>query len=121
MGRLGLVVAFGLLLLCSPLADGGPVAQIKPARGRFAAHERRNVGQFLFKGGERACVIALGDHTPIVDIILEVRDEEDQVVARYDRGGDIVAAIWYPPQDGRYTIFVQNTGTVHNDIYIAVK
>jgi hypothetical protein len=121
MKRLGLLVACGLLWCCGPLADGGPVDRLKPGRARLESKERGKLGEFDFKGGERACVIVMGDHNPIVDLVLEIRDAEEQVVAKYDRGGDIGAAIWYPPRDGRYSIHLYNPGKEYNEVYVVIK
>ena len=74
-----------------------------------------------FRAGERACVIAFGDQRPIVDLEIVVFDAKNQVVAQAKWGGDLVAAIWYPPRDGAYKIEVRNYGKEYNDVYVSVK
>lgn len=77
-----------------------------------------------FAGGQRATVIAIGDHRPVVNLTITVYDARDNVVAR-DEGsgpaGDFVAAVWYPPREGRYRVVLHNAGVEYNDVAIAVK
>jgi hypothetical protein len=85
----------------------------------------------LFKGGQRACVIVMGDHKPVVPIIVEVRDEKGKLVARDEPakgvsktdtlGNDLAAVIWYPPRDGYYAITIKNLGAEYNDCWVAIK
>ena len=86
---------------------------------------KKTPGQFeikeTFRGGRRACVIVQGDHDPVVDLGVYVYDSNQQLVAKDDGRGDIVAAIWYPPRDGSYKIVVHNSGEQWNRCYIVVK
>jgi len=88
---------------------------------RIEAGEKRKLGEIRYKGGERACIIFEGDHDPIVDIVVWVTDGSGKEVARYDRGGDIGAVIWYPPQEDTYTLWVHNPGAEFNKINYAFK
>lgn len=73
-----------------------------------------------FRGGERACVIAIGDHKPAVPMRIAVYDDAKQLVAE-DQYIDFVAAIWYPPRDGTYKIVVANSGMEYNKMYLVFK
>ncbi len=78
-----------------------------------------------FKGGERASVVAIGDHQPIVPVGIQVRDKEGALVAQDIGSGaktaDFAAVVWFPPRDGEYTIIILNFGAEYNDIAVAVK
>ncbi len=84
-----------------------------------------------FIGGERACVIAIGDHKPVVPIKITVYDDKENVIAE-DLGtdasvagrpgtADYVAVIWYPPRDMSCRIVIESQGVEYNEIDIAVK
>ena len=79
-----------------------------------------------FRGGERACVLAIGDHQQeIPNLHVAIYDKNNQLVAE-DKGentlvGDYVAVIWYPPRDGNYRIVVRNPASGINKCYIAIK
>jgi hypothetical protein len=104
-----------------------------PARGELVLDRRASSlgDRARFKGGRRACVIVMGDHRPIVPIVVEVRDEQGKIVARDEPaksaakadalGNDVAAAIWYPPRDAYYTISIKNLGAEFNDVWIAIK
>jgi hypothetical protein len=108
-----------------------------PLRGTviYPREDRRIVTEWSrterFKGGERACVVVMGDHKPIVPITLVVTDARGQVVARevsakhagdkHVLGDDVAAVVWYPPRDGEYTITVRNHGEEYNDCWIVFR
>jgi hypothetical protein len=116
-------VALALLL-------NGVVASASPLKGQMAYSYKVPGGRtlqlkYVFKGGERACVIVIGDHDPVVRLRVKVEDAKGQVVAEDDYGGDFCAAIWFPPRDGEYliSISVPHIGGEQdwNKLYIAVK
>jgi hypothetical protein len=76
------------------------------------------------RGGERMCVIAAGDHDPVVEMAIAVYDDKGKQVAM-DVGGekvpDYVAAIWYPPRDGKYLVEIASKSKVFNKVTIAIK
>ena len=74
-----------------------------------------------FRGNERACVIIEGDHKPVMDLRVVVKDKYNNVVAQDVAGGDFVSAIWYPPRTQEYTITISGNGSVENYLYIVVK
>jgi len=78
-----------------------------------------------FKGGERACVIVIGDHNPVVPLHLKVQDAKGNLIGEDKNGGDYCAVIWYPPRDGVYIISVAvphiGGDADWNKLYIAVK
>jgi hypothetical protein len=79
-----------------------------------------------FRGGERAAVLAIGDHKELgVQVHVAVFDAKGLLVAE-DKGenelaSDFVGLVWYPPRDGEYRIEVRQTGADTNKIYIAIK
>jgi hypothetical protein len=85
----------------------------------------------LFKGGERACVIVMGDHKPVAPLILEIRDDKGNVVGKDEPaagtektdtpGNDLAAVIWYPPRDGYYSIIIMNPAPEYNDCWLVIK
>jgi hypothetical protein len=84
-----------------------------------------------FRAGQRACVILMGDHDPIVPMVVEIRDEAGTVVARDEpgkgvgktdeKGNDVCAVAWYPPRDGYYTITIKNPGKAYNKCWLAIN
>lgn len=115
------VLVFGIFLLCTSLVDSTPVGIASRDRKRLGAEEKRSVGKFTFKGGERACIIVEGDHRPVVDLFVEVFDEQGNLVAQDRHGGDLCAVIWYPPEDGEYDVHVHNTGKDWNELTLVFK
>lgn len=79
-----------------------------------------------FRGGERAAVLAIGNHEePGVQVHVAVFDAKGVLVAE-DKGeselaGDFVGVVWYPPRDGDYRIEVRHSGSSANNVYIAIK
>jgi hypothetical protein len=74
-----------------------------------------------FAGGERACVIVRGDHKPVEDLIIEVYDENKNLVTKDDGKGDYAVVVWYPPQDGDYTIVLKHAQADYNRCYLVIK
>jgi hypothetical protein len=83
------------------------------------------VFQRRFKAGERASIVAVGDHQPVVPVGIQIRDKDGVVVAQDlgtgEKTGDFAGVVWYPPRDGEYTIVILNFGKEYNDISVAVK
>ena len=77
-----------------------------------------------FVAGQRACVIVIGDHKPVVDVEVKVYDPRNNLVAQ-DRGQDpapdFVAVMWYPPRQERYRIVIHSYGKEYNKCSIAIK
>ncbi len=117
MRRSLLLACLGALSIAS-LATSGPVdgpktnevrvdlaqgagGEVQPAKYRFKS---------TFRGGERACIIAYGDHKPVVEMAVTVYDETGKVKIAENVGSadsmDFVAVIWYPPRDTKYVIEV---------------
>ena len=133
----GLLVGLGVLL-CVRLGQAGPTAGSLLFERRVGANAELTLSKdsvlgetAKFKGGQRACVIVMGDHKPVVPVILEIRDEKGNLVGRDTpaagvsdpkaKGNDVCAVIWYPPRDGYYRITVKNAGAEYNDCWIAIK
>jgi hypothetical protein len=78
-----------------------------------------------FNAGERACVLAVGDHQERVTLEVNVYDAKGILVASDKTAnllvGDFVGVIWYPPRAGEYRIEVKNPGSRVNKCYIAVR
>jgi hypothetical protein len=77
--------------------------------------------KFAFAGGERACIIVKGDHDPVVDIGIVVKDANGKVVAKDHGRGDFAAVVWYPPEDGVYTVVVTNPNDQYNNCHVAIR
>jgi hypothetical protein len=75
-----------------------------------------------FKGGERACVIIVGDGASYLG--LYAYDADGNCIARDDYGNfqtrDDAAVEWYPPQTGRYSIEIKNLGRRKDTFSMAV-
>ena len=81
-----------------------------------------------FKGGQRASIVVLGDHRPVVDLKIQVfEDSSGKLVAQDGGGGDVVGVSWIPPRKGFYRIVVQNPSKYvevknpHNECTIAIN
>ncbi len=78
-----------------------------------------------FKGGERASIVAVGDHEPIVPVGIRILDKNGDLVAQDlgagEKTADFAGVVWYPPRDGVYTIVILNFGVEYNIVSIAVK
>ncbi len=84
-----------------------------------------------FRAGQRACVILVGDHDPVVPMVVEIRDAGGKVVARdepgkasakaSEKGNDVCAVIWYPPRDGYYSIAITNPAKDYNKCWLAIN
>jgi hypothetical protein len=121
--------AVGLALLClTPLGNGAPVQGTswseKAVEG--ASADRPGVLAFdvAYNPGERACVVVIGDHDPVVDVEVKVYDSKRQLVVQ-DRGTppaqDFVAVMWYPPRQATYHIEILNYGKAFNKCSVAIK
>ncbi len=78
----------------------------------------------VFVAGQKASVIVIGDHDPVVDVEIKVYDSKKNLVA-HDRGKapsqDFVAVMWYPPREERYQIVINSYGKIPNKCSVAVK
>jgi hypothetical protein len=120
----------GMLCTAIILLLSTPGGQASPLNGGWAERPTVPGGQVpsftqTFKGGERACVMVVGDHQPVVALRLKVEDASGNLVAEDNYGGDYCAVIWYPPRDGKYriSIDVPHIGGPEdfNRLYISVK
>ena len=77
-----------------------------------AARAEPTVKEFtqIFRGGERACVFARGDHKPLVPLSITVYDKDGATVAHDASPRDFVAAFWVPARTAEYRIVVRNHG-----------
>jgi hypothetical protein len=75
----------------------------------------------VFRGNQRACVIIEGDHNPIINLTVKVFDSAGKEVAVDNGGGDVIAAMWYPPRTQEYRVVVGGDGAEFNDLDIVVK
>ena len=78
-----------------------------------------------FRGGERACVLVIGDHKEAAPLEVTVFDAQGATVASDKTAnklvGDFVGVIWYPPRDGDYRIEVRSPSGALNKCYVAIK
>ena len=126
--------AVGLAMLAlAPLGQGAPV------NGTSWAYEKVTAGTIrdgvvsepgclhfnkTYVAGQRACVVVIGDHDPIVDVEVKVYDAKSNLVA-HDRGDgsarDFAAVMWYPPRQEAYRIEVCSFGKDYNKCSVAFK
>lgn len=126
------IVSVATCVLLTASAAAGPVDGPNTSRVRVEAGREqgsdllpgRYVFQVEYRGGERACVIAIGDHKPPVPMAILVYDEKKAKVAE-DYGSeetpDYVAAVWYPPRAGKYIIEVRSLGKEYNLVWLSVR
>ena len=142
--------ALALLLIPAGLLFG-PDLKASPVRGHIGLYVRVEakdklviskatplgsegivLGDHLkFRGGRRACVIVVGDHKPIVPVVLEIHDEKGNLIGRSEpgkgventkaAGNDVCAVIWYPPRDAYYRITIHNSGREFNKCWVAIN
>jgi hypothetical protein len=119
---MGRIFRWSLAVVLLTAASGvvsAPVTGARATRVRIGRQSSMTLEE-KFLGGQRACVIAVGDHNPPVDLGITVFDEAEQLVAE-DQSRDFVAAIWYPPRTAKYKILVKNTGVEYNDVRLVFK
>ncbi len=119
MRCLALVLASGVLAMTSLVGTAGPAAGPLAIKKVYkpGAHEF----SVTFKGGQRACVIVVGDHDPVVRLQLQVFDANNKLVALDQAPGDFAAVMWYPPRDAQYRIRFQFSSEIENICHITVK
>ena len=114
-----------LLLMPAALSVAGPLeGQLSLQRQIGAATEEGPTPvelSFTFRGGQRACVVAQGDHDPVGPLDIAVYDKNDKLVAQDESKHDFVAAFWTPTRTAEYRIVIRNYGTIYNKVYIFVK
>ena len=129
-----ILVWVGLVLMSLvPFSAGAPVEGTSWASREIPAGTVEGNGvsepgkvefEKAFAAGQRACVIVIGDHNPVVDVEVKVYDAANQLVA-HDRGTepaqDFVAVMWYPPRQETYRIHVFSYGKAHNTCSITFK
>jgi hypothetical protein len=126
---LGLYVSLGWVAVGSGAPLEGPSGATKRVpQGRPGEGGKFEPGTLEFSkdfaAGQRACVIAVGDHKPVVDVEIQVYDSKQNLIAQ-DKGQepakDFAAVIWYPPTQENYRIVVLSYGKEYNEVYIAIK
>ncbi|HYV37541.1 MAG TPA: hypothetical protein VE988_17680 [Gemmataceae bacterium] len=122
MKRLAVFVPFVAMLALAGSSLASPVTVASPQAPEIGGL-RNYVTQYEFKGGDRACVIAVGKHKSNVG--LYVYDSKGNCVAWDDVGKmatfDDMAVEWYPPQNGIYVVEVHNNGMRSNQCRIFVR
>jgi hypothetical protein len=114
IARGSLIVCTAVLLLISTGLGFGE--SLREAR-RVEAHSGYETTH-TFRGGERACVIVVGDHKPPSPMEVRVFDAKKRLVAETRADTDTAAVIWYPPVTGNYRIEVRNHGDEYNAMMI---
>jgi hypothetical protein len=127
MVRLTLVAVLGALLLSVGLAGGSPLKGhyrepylYQKKRGRLKPnlpYEFRD----NFRANQRACVIVEGDHEPVMNLKMIVKDRSGNIVAQDNGPGDVLSAIWYPPRTQEYVVTITGDGNEVNLLDIVVK
>jgi hypothetical protein len=120
MPRAVFLAALGAALTFGLAGSAGPIEGIWGSKVQIERSSKLELDK-KFKGGERACVILVGDHEPVVDLAIYVYDEQHNLVAKDVGGGDFCAAIWYPPRDATFHIVLENKGDEYNVCTLALK
>jgi len=71
-----------------------------------------------FRGGERACVIVVGDHKPRSPTEVRVFDARGRLVAESKSPNDTAAVLWYPPVSAPYRVVIHNVGEIYNEMTV---
>lgn len=127
MVRIGLLVLLGMTLLGVGSASSSPVKghyRESMTRGKERTRLSPNstfTFRETFRGNERACVMVEGDHDPVMNLTITVRDAKGNIVAEDKAGGDFIAAIWYPPRTQEYQISISSDGKIENLLDVVVK
>jgi hypothetical protein len=108
-----------LVLIAVSGGEGGPLKGAHTQKVRIGARSQMEFEE-KYNAGRRACVIAMGDHKPPVEISIAVYDDAKELVTE-ERSVDYVAVIWYSPRAASYKIVVKNTGEEYNEIYLVFK
>lgn len=133
MRRIVFLGVFALLGLV-PVGVGSPVEGPSGASKRVPAGTVGEGGKItepgilefskVYAAGQRACVIVIGDHDPVVDVEIKVYDSKNNLIVQ-DRGQgpaqDFAAVMWYPPRQETYRVAVHSYGKEFNKCYIAIK
>ncbi len=109
------VLAIAALLRANSLA--GPVEG--PEAGNIkvpSAQKEESAGEYEFtkefRSNERASVVILGDHRPVVDLeiaVYHVAESGVETLVTRDGGAkDLVGVTWVPPRNGRYRVVIRN-------------
>jgi hypothetical protein len=114
MARGGLIFGSAFLLLATA---GIGIGQTVRDMRRIEAGRDYEVTH-RFRGGERACVIMVGDHKPPSPMEVRVFDAKNKLVAVAKASIDTAAVIWYPPVTASYRVEVLNLGDEYNDMAI---
>jgi len=129
-------LAMAFLCVATGAVLAGPVDGPSSFRLQVPSTKGEQVGEaeFVreFRGGQRACVIVVGDHDPVVELEVRVYETEKdstaegKLVARDGGGKDVLGAVWVPARTGPYRIVILNPSPFgpknpYNRCYIAVK
>ena len=121
-----LTCVFVFSLALAPIGIGSPTGGAWSKREKLPANEIWKTTK-TFRGGERACVLVVGDHKQkeIPHLHVKVYDKSNQLILEDKNNttfvGDYVGIIWYPPRDGEYHIEVHNPSSEVNQCWIAIK
>jgi hypothetical protein len=130
MWRWILLAAAACVLLSVGAGMSGPVkGQRRQPRDEGPDHKRGRlepgvayVFREAFYGNQRACVMVEGDHKPVMNLKVTVKDLKGKVVAEDAGPGDFVAVSWYPPRTQDYIISIMSDNKeIMNWIDVVVK
>ncbi|MCI0378420.1 MAG: hypothetical protein L0215_12495 [Gemmataceae bacterium] len=111
-----------MLLLVGATGHAGPTQPRPPSREVVEPFGQKTFS-LNFEGNQRASVVAIGDGRTFMG--LYVYDRHGNCVARDDVGDsptrDDLAAEWFPPELGPYSIDVVNLGRTFNQFWIAIR
>jgi hypothetical protein len=123
MYRIGcLVMALVIVVLWAHRGQSSPVSSVPPRVPKVAPYNYFTETR-VFKGKERACVIAIGSGKTYAG--LYVFDADGNCLAHDDvatsNTRDDLAVVWYPPETGPYSYEIRNLGSGTNTFEMAVR
>src|SRR3954468_12414423 len=106
------------LTLAAGAALAGPVDGPTTEKLEVPSSRPNAVGEAdltrVFRGGQRATVVVIGDHNPVADLevrVYEVKGDSEGKLIAHDGGKasrDIVGVSWVPARTGPYRIVIRN-------------
>jgi len=107
------------ILVCTSIVHANAIGGQREDGRRISAHSTQPYQPILFRGGEVATVVVIGDGT--TDLDLYVYDEYGNLVAMDNDYSDHCVATWFPSRTGWFTVKIVNRGSVYNDYSMATN
>ena len=100
------------LLICTSIVHASAVGGQRTDTRVISANTTQPYQPILFRGGEVATVVVIGDGR--TDLDLYIYDEYGNLVAMDNDYSDNCVATWFPSRTGWFTVKIVNRGSVSN-------